>query len=70
MAVHIVKMSADNRVTIPKPIRRALALRPGQRMAVGIEGGCVQFVPIDEARALRGTLKGIDTSVEREPHRA
>ena len=70
MAVHIVKISADYRVTIPKPIRQALGLRPGQRMAVGIEGGRVQFVPIDEARALRGSLKGIDTSVAREPDRA
>lgn len=69
MAVRIVKLSADFRVTIPKPIREALALLPGQRMAVSAVGDGVQSVPLEGARGLRGSSKGIDTAVEREADR-
>lgn len=70
MKARVVKLSADFRLTIPKAIRDALALQPGQRMTVAVVGDRVQLVPLEGARAFRGSLKGIDTAVERDDDRA
>ena len=46
-----------------------LWLRPGQRVQVIQYEDRIELIPVRPAREARGFLKGIDTTVEREPDR-
>ena len=62
----IVTISAKFQVVIPKAIRQSLALRPGRKLAVLRYGGRIELVPLEPMRKLRGSLKGLDTTVPRD----
>jgi AbrB family looped-hinge helix DNA binding protein len=64
-----VTVSPKYQVVIPKNIRDALKLRPGQKMRVIEYDGRIELIPDRDISELRGFLKGIDTSVEREKDR-
>lgn len=64
-----VTVSASYRVTIPKEIREALEIRPGQRLEVFQYGGRIELVPVRELSEVRGSSKGMDTTSHREPDR-
>ena len=64
-----VTISPKYQVVIPKSIREALGLRPGQRIQAMQVGDRVELVPIVPVAQMRGFLKGIDTSVPREQDR-
>jgi AbrB family looped-hinge helix DNA binding protein len=63
------KVSPKYQVVIPLPVRRALGLRPGQRVQVIPYEGRIELIPVVPVKRARGFLKGIDTRVEREPDR-
>jgi AbrB family looped-hinge helix DNA binding protein len=65
-----VALSPRFQVVIPKDIRRALQLVPGQRMAVRLNEGKVEFTPEKTIASLRGRWPGMDTQVLREVDRA
>ena len=64
-----VTVSPKFQVVIPRAIRERLSLRPGQKVQVIRYEDRIELIPLTPARKLRGFLKGIDTSVEREPDR-
>ena len=64
-----VTVSPKYQVVIPKNIRNALKLRPGQKMRVIEYDGRIELIPDRDISELRGFLKGIDTRVEREKDR-
>jgi len=64
-----VTVSPKYQVVIPKNIRDALKLRPGQKMRVIEYDGRIELIPDRDISELRGFLKGIDTSIERERDR-
>jgi AbrB family looped-hinge helix DNA binding protein len=64
-----VTVSPKYQVVIPKRIREALKLRPGQKMSVIKYDGRIELIPDRDISELRGFLKGIDTRVEREKDR-
>ena len=64
-----VKLSPKYQVVIPKTVRESLHLIPGQRMQVVQYEGRIEFIPEREVGELKGFLKGIDTSFEREKDR-
>ncbi|MCF8049964.1 MAG: AbrB/MazE/SpoVT family DNA-binding domain-containing protein [Desulfobacterales bacterium] len=64
-----VTVSPKYQVVIPKSIRDALKLRPGQKMRVVEYEGRIELIPDRDIAELRGFLKGIDTRVEREKDR-
>ncbi|GAB4403956.1 MAG: hypothetical protein Kow00123_15490 [Anaerolineales bacterium] len=64
-----VKVSPKYQIVIPSKIRERLGILPGQRVRVILYDNRIEMVPIRPVGAARGFLKGIDTSVEREPDR-
>ncbi len=65
----VVTVSPKYQVVIPQQIRRSLGLRPGQKVEALQYLDRIELVPVKPARALRGFLRGIDTSVPRERDR-
>lgn len=65
----IVTISPKFQVVIPKAIRERLGLRPGQRVEALIYGDRIELIPIRPITELRGSLPGLDTTVEREGDR-
>ncbi|MDP1860565.1 MAG: AbrB/MazE/SpoVT family DNA-binding domain-containing protein [Gemmatimonadaceae bacterium] len=65
----IVKVSPKFQVVIPREIREALRLRPGQKVQALQYQNRVEFIPVQPMRKMRGFLKGIDTSVPRDRDR-
>lgn len=61
-----VTISPKYQVVIPKAIRERLKLVPGQKVQAMAYAGRVEFIPIRTAREMRGMLRGLDTSFERE----
>lgn len=64
--MEIVTISPKFQVVIPKSIRKRLKLRPGQKIQAIAYGERIEFIPVRPARELRGVLRGLDTSFERE----
>ncbi len=64
-----VTISPRFQVVIPKDIRERLQLRPGQKVEVIAFDGRVELIPVRPISEMRGFLRGIDTTVEREDDR-
>lgn len=64
-----VKISPKYQIVIPKRIREALTLRPGQHLDMGVVDGRIEMVPVPSLKEARGFLRGIDTSVPRDDDR-
>jgi AbrB family looped-hinge helix DNA binding protein len=67
--MHTVTVSPKYQVVIPKTVREALHLRPGQKMQVVEYDGRIELIPERDIKELRGFLKGINTEFEREEDR-
>jgi AbrB family looped-hinge helix DNA binding protein len=65
-----VTISPKFQVVIPKAIRERLGLAPGQKVQAIAYEDRIELIPVQPARRLRGFLKGIDTTVPRDPDRA
>jgi AbrB family looped-hinge helix DNA binding protein len=61
-----VTISPKFQVVIPKAVRDRLRLVPGQAVQVFAHGDRIEFVPVRPARELRGMLKGLDVTFERD----
>ena len=68
-AMELVKVSPKFQVVIPKSVREALGIFPGQRLQVVPYGDRIEFVPVRDIGEMRGFLAGMDTTFEREPDR-
>ena len=64
-----VTVSPKYQVVIPRAVREALHLYPGQKMQVVEYDGRIEFIPERDITELRGFLKGIDTKFKREEDR-
>ena len=64
-----VTVSEKYQVVIPKPVRNALGIRPGQKIEVMVYEGRATLVPVHGMKAVRGFLRGIDTEVARDKDR-
>ncbi|MBI2434142.1 MAG: AbrB/MazE/SpoVT family DNA-binding domain-containing protein [Candidatus Hydrogenedentes bacterium] len=56
-------------VELPPSVRQALGIEAGQRLQVFVYEGRIELVPTKPMEAMRGFLKGIDTSIERDDDR-
>jgi AbrB family looped-hinge helix DNA binding protein len=64
-----VTVSPKFQVVIPKEIREAMRLRPGQKLKVIVYEGRIELIPDRDISELKGFLKGINTEFERESDR-
>lgn len=64
-----VTVSPKFQVVIPRAIRGGMGLKPGQKLQVIAHDNRIELIPVRPIRQMRGFLKGIDTSVEREADR-
>ncbi len=64
-----VTISPKFQVVIPRIVREALSLKPGQKVQVIAYDNRIELVPVKPAKKMRGFLKGIDTAVPREADR-
>lgn len=64
-----VTVSPKYQVVIPRKVRESLGIRPGEKLQVFPYEHRIEFIPVRNLRELRGFLKGIDTTVERDGDR-
>ncbi|MDD4061752.1 MAG: AbrB/MazE/SpoVT family DNA-binding domain-containing protein [Kiritimatiellae bacterium] len=68
--MYAVTLSPKYQIVIPLPVRRNMGLRSGQKMQVVEHEGRIELIPDRDIAELKGFLKGIDTTFEREEDRA
>lgn len=61
-----VTVSTEFKVEIPEEIREALKIRPGAKLQVFKLGNRIELVPVRPIQEMRGFLKGIDTTSDRD----
>jgi AbrB family looped-hinge helix DNA binding protein len=64
-----VKISPKYQVVIPKKLREALNLSPGQKVQMVAFEDRIEMIPVRKISEMKGFLKGIDTTLERETDR-
>ena len=64
-----VTISPKFQIVLPKSIREKNNLKPGQKLQIISYGNRIEIIPIKSAEELRGFLKGIDISIDRENDR-
>ncbi len=67
--MNTVTVSPKFQVVIPQAIREELALKPGEKMRVLRYDDRVELIRIRPIQELRGFLRGMDTTIEREEDR-
>jgi AbrB family looped-hinge helix DNA binding protein len=65
----VVTVSPKFQVVIPREIREALQLAPGQKVQALQYQNRIEFIPVRPMRRMRGFLKGIDTAIVRDRDR-
>ena len=61
-----VTVSPKYQVVIPLKVRQKMHVKPGQKMHVISYDNMVVFIPVRPIKQARGSLKGIDTKIERD----
>ena len=64
-----VTISPKFQVVIPRLIREKLSLSPGQKIQAIAYGNRIELIPLRPIKEMRGFLRGINTTVEREADR-
>jgi AbrB family looped-hinge helix DNA binding protein len=64
-----VTISPKFQVVIPEEIRVMMRLKPGEKVLVFQYGNRIEYVPERKMKEMRGSLKGINTTIEREDDR-
>ena len=67
--MNTVTLSPKFQVVIPQAIREALHLTAGEKLRVLRYADRVEFIPVRPIQQMRGFLRGMDTTIEREDDR-
>ena len=62
-------VSPKFQIVIPRMIRESLGVRPGQKVQAIRYENRIELIPLKTVKEMRGFLRGIDTTVEREADR-
>jgi len=61
-----VTLSPKYQVVIPRDVREKMKLRPGEKLQVISFDDRIELVPLRPMRSMRGFLKGLNPTFERE----
>ena len=64
-----ITVSSKYQIVIPLKIREALGIKPGEKLHAIEYRGRIELVPFKSAKASRGLLKGMDTTISRDTDR-
>lgn len=67
--MNTLTISPKYQLVIPKAIRELLGLKPGQKVQAIAYNDRIELIPVRPIRRMRGFVRGIDTTVEREDDR-
>lgn len=67
--MEVVTVSPKFQVVIPRAIREALGIEPGQRVQALQYENRIELIPVRPMREMRGFLKGINRTVPRDRDR-
>lgn len=62
-------ISTKYQIVIPKHIRELIGIRPGMKVRIIPYKDRLEMIPLIPIQKLRGALKGMDTTILREPDR-
>jgi AbrB family looped-hinge helix DNA binding protein len=61
-------ISPKYRIAIPEAIRKRWGIRSGQKVRLVLYNNRLEVILLGEIKDARGTLKGMDSEIERERH--
>ncbi len=61
-----VTLSSKYQLVIPRKVRESLGLQPGQKMYVIVYENRIELIPAKPMREMRGFLRGLDTTINRD----
>jgi AbrB family looped-hinge helix DNA binding protein len=64
-----VTISSKYQVVIPRKIREAMELKPGQKVHVIEYDGRIELIPERDIKSMRGFVKDMDSNIQREEDR-
>ena len=64
--MNLVTVSPKFQVVIPQKVRQMLGLKAGHKMIVLAYDNRIVLIPDQPMQAARGSLKGLDTHIDRE----
>jgi len=64
-----ITISPKYQIVIPRMVREALGIKPGQKVQVLQYQNRIEFIPLKKMKEMRGFLKGMNTTVDREKDR-
>lgn len=67
--MNVVTISPKFQVVIPQEVRESMGLRSGEKAQVFAFRNRIEIIPIKDIRTLRGLVKGMNTTLAREPDR-
>jgi AbrB family looped-hinge helix DNA binding protein len=62
-------VSSKYRIVIPVRMRQSLCIHPGDKLHAIEFAGRISLLPVSSLQSARGSLKGINTKVPRDPDR-
>ena len=69
MIMETVTLYSKYQVVIPLKVRESLGLQPMQKMHVILYENRIELIPVKSLKEMRGFLRGLDTTIEREDDR-
>lgn len=64
-----ITVSPKYQIVIPCAIRDALGIKPGLKLYALPYENRIEYIPVKKMKQMRGFLKGIDTTINREKDR-
>ena len=64
-----VTVSPKYQVVIPLKVRESLGIQPGQKVRVILYENRIELIPVKPMKEMRGFLKGLDTTIDRDDDR-
>lgn len=64
-----VTVSPKYQIVIPRELRESMGIQPGEKVQIMQYENRIEFIPVRKIKKMRGFLKGIDTTIERDRDR-